>query len=66
MMLADSPIVTQAGRLAPEVHWPGTARNELLGFIADELPRWRDYPERKSETSETALTQVTLWPLACA
>jgi hypothetical protein len=56
MMLADSPIVAQAGRLAPEVHLSGTARNELLGFIADELPRWRDYPERKPETAETALT----------
>ena len=55
-MLADSPIIAQAGRLAPEVQLPGTARNELLGFIADELPRWRDYPERKPETSETALT----------
>ncbi len=55
-MLADSPITAQAGRLTPEVHLPGTARDELLGFIADELPRWRDYPERKPATSETALT----------
>lgn len=55
-MLADSPTIAQAGRLAPEVHLPGTARNELLGFIADELPRWRDYPERRPETAETALT----------
>ncbi len=55
-MLADSPTIAQAGRLAPEVHLPGTARNELLGFIADELPRWRDYPERTPETAETALT----------
>lgn len=56
-MLADSPTIAQAGRLAPEVHLPGTARNELLGFIADELPRWRDYPERKPETSEPALNE---------
>jgi hypothetical protein len=46
----------RAGRLAPEVHLPGTAPNELLEFIADELPHWRDHPERKPETSETALT----------
>ena len=55
-MLANSPITAQAGTLAPEVHLPGTAHNELLGFIADELPRWRDYPERKPETAETVLT----------
>ena len=28
----------------------------FIEFIADELPRWRDHPERKPETSETALT----------
>jgi hypothetical protein len=55
-MLADSPITAQTGRLEPEVQLPGTARSELLEFIADELPRWRDHPERKPETSETALT----------
>ena len=35
---------------------PWTARYELLHFIADELPRWRDHPERKPATSETVLT----------
>ena len=55
-MLADFPIIAEAGRLEPEVQLPGTARYELLDFIADELPRWRDHPERKPETSETALT----------
>ena len=55
-MLADFPIIPQAGKLEPEVHLPGTARYALLDFIADELPRWRDHPERKPETSETALT----------
>jgi hypothetical protein len=55
-MLADSPIIVEAGKLEPEVQLPGTARDELLEFVADELPRWRDHPERKPETSETALT----------
>jgi hypothetical protein len=55
-MLADFPITTQAGRFEPAVQLPGTARYELLEFIADELPHWRDHPERKPETSETALT----------
>jgi len=56
MMLADFPITAKAGKLEPEVQLPGTARLALLEFIADELPRWRDRPERKPETSETALT----------
>jgi hypothetical protein len=55
-MLADFPTIPQAGKLEPEVQLPGTARYALLDFIADELPRWRDHPERKPETSETALT----------
>ena len=55
-MLADASMRTRAGELHPEVHFPGTARHELLGFIADQLPRWRDRPERKPVTSERALT----------
>jgi hypothetical protein len=56
MMLADFPIITEAGKLEPEVQLPGTARCALLEFIANELPCWRDLPERKPQTSETALT----------
>lgn len=55
-MLADSSIVAQAGLLQAEVHLPGTARYALLEFIANELPRWRDHPDRKQETSETSLS----------
>ncbi len=55
-MLADSSITGQAGRLDPAVQLPGTARYAILDFIADELPRWRDHPERIQKTSETALT----------
>jgi len=56
MMLADFPIIAQAGRLEPEVQLPGSARYALIELIADELPRWRDHPDRKPETAETALT----------
>lgn len=55
-MLADFPISAQAGRFEPEVHLPGTAPYALLEFIAYELPLWRDHPDRKPKTSETALT----------
>jgi len=55
-MLADLPIGAQTGKLGPEIQLPWTARYELLDFIGDELPRWRDHPERKPETSETRLT----------
>ncbi len=30
--------------------------HELIDFIADELPRWRDHPDRSKKTAETALT----------
>jgi len=46
----------RSGTLAKNVHLPATFRDELLAFIADELPRWRDRPERPAETSETILT----------
>lgn len=55
-MLADLPIVVETGRLEPEIQLAGTARYALLEFIAEELPRWRDHPERKPETSEVRLT----------
>lgn len=55
-MLADVPIAVEAGRLESEIQLPGTARYALLDFIAEELPRWRDHPERESEVSEVRLT----------
>jgi len=55
-MLADVPISAQAGRLGEAIHLQGTARYDLLDFIAEELPRWRDHPQRKAESAETALT----------
>ena len=56
-MLAYFPItVTQSGTLSEDVHLPATFRQELLAFIAGELPRWRDRADRKPETAETVLT----------
>ncbi|MHC4698361.1 MAG: hypothetical protein ACYTFA_16635 [Planctomycetota bacterium] len=56
-MLANFPItVTQSGVLSRDVHVPATFRHELLEFIANELPRWRDRDERESATTETVLT----------
>jgi hypothetical protein len=56
-MLANISItVTGAGKLGNDVHLPAASRYELINFIADELPRWRDRSDRKQETSETVLT----------
>ena len=55
-MLAETSTSVQASHLDPTVHLQGTARYELLDFIAGELPYWRDHPDRKPAESETALT----------
>lgn len=56
-MLANFPItVTPSGTLSRNVHLRATFPHELLGFIADELPRWRDRPDRQQATAETVLT----------
>jgi hypothetical protein len=46
----------RSGSLSKDVHLPATSLYELLNFITDELPRWRDRPDRKRETSETSLS----------
>jgi len=57
-MLADAPDTSaQAGALSKDVHLQGTFLYELLDFIADELPRWRDDPERPYNAAETVLTE---------
>lgn len=55
-MLADLPTSSGIGTLQPGVHQPGASRLALLEFIAAELPRWRDRPQRPTCTAETALT----------
>lgn len=56
-MLANSLNThAQIGTLGKDVHLQMASLYELLDFIAYELPRWRDRPERKNLSSETALT----------
>lgn len=56
-MLANSSNGVQSGRFEQEIHLPSAARMELVDFIAHELPRWRDHPDRPSKQSETSLTE---------
>lgn len=58
-MLADygTPQI-QSGSIAKNFFLESTSLLKLIEFIADELPRWRDRPERKPATSETALTST--------
>lgn len=57
-MLADSiNIIPQSGRLYSDIHLPATVKLELVGFIAEELPRWRDNPDRPAASGETTLTE---------
>lgn len=56
-MLADTPVGSaQFGSLSSDVHKPSTFRHELIDFVAGELPRWRDRPDRPAATAETSLT----------
>lgn len=56
-MLANSLSThTQVGTLGKNVHLQMASLYELLDFIAGELPRWRDRPDRKNLSSETELT----------
>lgn len=56
-MLANCTVTSaQFGTLSGEVQKPATFRLELLDFIFNELPRWRDRPDRPIVTAETALT----------
>ena len=55
-MLAKLPdFSARSGKLSSDLQRSAAFLHELLNFIADELPRWRDRPGRKNETSEPAL-----------
>jgi len=56
-MLTDSFNFIQSGRLDRDIHLPSTAKLELVGFIVEELPRWRDHPDRPTANAETTLTE---------
>jgi hypothetical protein len=56
-MLANaSDTSARLGALSSDVQKPATFRHELIDFIAKELPRWRDRPDRPAATAETSLT----------
>ena len=56
-MLADfSDRHVQIGSLGKDVHLSAASLDELIEFIAGELPCWRDHPDRSEKTAETALT----------
>jgi hypothetical protein len=55
-MLADISTPSHAGQLEPDILLPATARYELFEFIAAELPRWRDHPDRPPASAESTLT----------
>lgn len=55
-MLANStPNQLALGTLDPKVQKPGAYLYLLLDFISNQLPAWRDDPQRPPETSEDAL-----------
>ncbi len=56
-MLTDGFNNVQSGRLDRDIHLPSTAKLELVDFIAEELPRWRDHPDRPAAQAETTLTE---------
>ena len=57
-MLANLAGATaRIGALARDVQLPSTSLDELLNFIACQLPHWRDRPERRQDrTAETDFT----------
>lgn len=56
-MLADSiNNAHQSGTLVRGLHSSGTSLNELLNFIKDQLPSWRDRKDRHAATAENTLT----------
>jgi hypothetical protein len=56
-MLADNSHQVQSGKLDGDIHLPATAKFELINFIANKLPKWRDHPDRPDKQSETTLTE---------
>jgi hypothetical protein len=55
-MLADVYSTNALGQLAQGVLAEGRSRASILNFIQEQLPRWRDRPDRPPRTNETALT----------
>jgi hypothetical protein len=56
-MLANASTTSAiVGVLRGDLHKPGAFLDQLVDFVAAELPTWKARPERKQETSETILT----------
>jgi hypothetical protein len=56
-MLAENSHHVQSGHLDREIHLPATAKHELANFIFEQLPLWRDHPDRPQKQGETMLTE---------
>ncbi len=56
-MLAENSHQVQTGHLDREIHLPSAAKHELVNFISEQLPLWRDHPDRPQKQGETALTE---------
>lgn len=57
-MLADNiNIVLPSGKLDSDIHARFTSKLEIVNFIAEVIPQWRDDPERPSADGETILTE---------
>ena len=55
-MLADDTPKISSGALHPDLHREGEWLDALVDFILDQMPEWRDWPDRPHITSETKLT----------
>jgi len=55
-MIADGSTSGAYGKLAAGIVDEGRSRSAILDFIQDQLPRWRDRPDRRRRSGETALT----------
>ena len=55
-MLADRYTEVRQGAFANDIQLPAEAKLEILKFIAQELPNWRDDSERPNNDGETILT----------
>lgn len=55
-MLADQHSSVQKGQFSKTLHKPNTFVYQVIKFIYDQLPIWRDRKDRISATAETVLT----------
>lgn len=55
-MIADGSTSGAFGKIATGIVDQGRSRSAILDFILDQLPRWRDRPDRPSRVGENALT----------